>query len=401
MTKAPYPTNEAERLKVLASYNILDTLPEESYQKLAKLASYICDLPISMVTFMDKDTQFIKCSYGVDLRTAPRDISFCGHALMTPLEPMVVPDTLEDKRFFDNPHVIGNYGIRFYVGIPILSPENLPIGTFCLYDVKPNKLSEEQLDSLKILTEQVQSLLKLHKASQVLSQSKKELEAHNKTLQHFSYMISHDLKTPVRNINQFSEILKEDYQSLLPEEGKKIIEMLGDCSDDAIHFIDGLIQYTKSTFSIEKDVSKVEVKPFINKIVSKLNIPPSIQVFVSSDTDHIQVPYIAFLQIITNLISNSVKYNDKPKGEIRVNIANKKDAYNVCIKDNGIGIPKDKLPQIFDLFYMVDKQKAKAKNSTGIGLAIVKKLIEDLDGRIEIKSKEGEGTEMNFSIKKY
>lgn len=401
MLKAPFPHNESERLKVLESYKILDTLPEQSYQKLAKLASYICDLPISMITFMAKDTQFIKCSYGVELSTAPRDISFCGHALMTPLEPMIVQDTLEDERFFDNPHVTGNYGIRFYVGIPILDPKNLPIGTFCLYDVKPNKLTEEQIESLKILAEQVQSLLKLHKASQTLSQSKKELEAHNKILKHFSYMVSHDLKAPIRNINQFSEILQEDYQFLLPKEGQKIIDMLIECSNDATDFINGLIQYTKSTFTIEKDVVNIEIKSFIDKIVTNLNIPPHLSVSLSSDVEYLQVPKIAFLQILSNLISNSVKYNDKLKGVIQVKIVSEKNTYSISVKDNGMGIPENKLPQIFDLFYMVNKKETKAKNSTGIGLAIVKKLIEDLDGRVEIASKEGKGTEVKFWIKKY
>lgn len=401
MIKSPFPDNEAERLESLESYNILNTLPEDSYQKLAKLASFICDLPISMITFMGKDTQFIKCSYGVDINYAPRDISFCGHALMNPFDPMVVPDTLKDERFFDNPHVIGDYGIRFYAGIPILSPENLALGTFCLYDVKPNKLSEEQLEALKILAEQVQNLLKLHQASQILSTSKKELEIHNKALEDFSYMISHDIKAPIRNMNDLAKILEEDYRDLLPEEGQYVIQMLKECSSDATDFIDGLIEYTKSTFKIEKDTSNVNIKSFIDKIGRKLKIPTHITLSVSSDLEYIKVPKIAFMQILTNLISNSVKYNDKPNGTINIQIDSIDPTYRIIIKDNGIGIPKDKLSKIFDLFYMVDKKKAKTKNSTGIGLAIVKKLIENLDGTIKIESNEGEGTEIQFLIKKY
>ncbi|MCW8980343.1 MAG: ATPase, partial [Altibacter sp.] len=105
--KAPY--NEAERLAELHSYNLLDTLPEVDYDNITALIASICDVPISLVTLLDKDRNFLKSHFGLDIQESPRDISFCGHAILNDNDLFIVEDARKDERFYDNP-IIEEYG---------------------------------------------------------------------------------------------------------------------------------------------------------------------------------------------------------------------------------------------------------------------------------------------------
>ncbi len=134
--KAPIPDNERERLQALERCQILDTPPEESYDRLTRLAAQLFSAPISVVSLVDKDRQFFKSKVGLDLTGTERDYAFCAHALLQS-EPFVVLDASRDPRFRDNPLVTGFPGIRFYCGAPITTPDNQAIGTLCVIDTEP------------------------------------------------------------------------------------------------------------------------------------------------------------------------------------------------------------------------------------------------------------------------
>ena len=150
MTPAPIPADEDARLKALRELLLLDTPPEERYDRLARFAAEQLDMPIALLSLVDGQRQWFKSRVGVDVPETPRDISFCGHAIMKN-ELFVVDDASSDPRFSDNPLVAGEPHIRFYAGAPLSSPSGHHIGTLCVIDTVPRTLGAVELSILDAL----------------------------------------------------------------------------------------------------------------------------------------------------------------------------------------------------------------------------------------------------------
>jgi GAF domain-containing protein len=154
MIKAPLPHNEAKRLSALRELLILDTPPEERFDRISAFAAKEFDVPIALVSLVDQDRQWFKSSFGMeDMQESPRDTSFCGHAVAM-AKTLVVPDALADLRFVDNPMVVGHPYIRFYAGALLRLPYGQVVGTLCIMDRRPrefDKLDEAILGGLRDL----------------------------------------------------------------------------------------------------------------------------------------------------------------------------------------------------------------------------------------------------------
>ncbi len=159
-TAYPIPRNEADRLRALRSYKILDTKPEERFDDLTQLAAIICGAPISLITLIDADRQWFKSKVGLDVQETPRAQAFCTHAIMQP-QTFVVPDATQDERFAKNPLVTGDPHIRFYAGAPLATSDGHLLGTMCVIDRKPRTLTDEQKKALELLGRQVVANMEL------------------------------------------------------------------------------------------------------------------------------------------------------------------------------------------------------------------------------------------------
>lgn len=150
MTPAPMPADEADRLNALRDLLLLDTSPEERYDRLARFAAEQLDVPIALLTLVDGQRQWFKSRIGLEVSETARDISFCGHAIMES-EIFVVEDASRDPRFLDNPLVTGEPHIRFYAGAPLSAPSGHRIGTLCVIDTEPRTLRPVDLSILDAL----------------------------------------------------------------------------------------------------------------------------------------------------------------------------------------------------------------------------------------------------------
>ena len=155
------PDAEDARLAALHAYSVLDTLPEEEYSDIARLASHICQTSVALISLIDSDRQWFKAAVGVELTQSPRDISFCAHTILQE-DVLQVSDMHEDARFLDNPFVT-SHGVRFYAGAPLRTPDGHAVGSLCVLDRQPRTLSAEQKDALLALARQVMGHLELRR----------------------------------------------------------------------------------------------------------------------------------------------------------------------------------------------------------------------------------------------
>lgn len=143
--------DEATRQRDLDRYHIVDSLPEAAYDDIVKLASVLCDTPIALVTLIDRDRQWFKASTGIAATGTRRDEAFCNHAIELPDQLMQVPDAVNDPRFAANPLVTGELGVRFYAGMPLVTPGGAAVGTVCVLDNRPRELNDDQKAALASL----------------------------------------------------------------------------------------------------------------------------------------------------------------------------------------------------------------------------------------------------------
>ena len=160
---APVPRNEAERLRALKLYRIVDTGSEKAFDDLTQLAAAICETPISLITLIDQSRQWFKSRVGVDVQETERDIAFCAHAIMQE-GPFVVEDAARDVRFAQNPFVVGEPNVRFYAGVPLTVADGIALGTLCVIDREPRQLTERQVTALNVLCQAVVTQLELRRA---------------------------------------------------------------------------------------------------------------------------------------------------------------------------------------------------------------------------------------------
>lgn len=162
---APYPANEAARLAALRAQHLLDSLPEQMFDDIVRVASNVCGTPIALISLVDENRQWFKAKLGLQVSETPRDQAFCAHAILEPHQPLVVSDATKDPRFASNPLVTGSPDIRLYAGAPIVSSSGHALGTVCVIDHQPRELTSQQIDSLQALSRQVSHLIDLRRVS--------------------------------------------------------------------------------------------------------------------------------------------------------------------------------------------------------------------------------------------
>ena len=224
-----------------------------------------------------------------------------------------------------------------------------------------------------------------------------ELEKINKELDQFAYIVSHDLKAPLRGINALANFMEED---ILAKEYEDIPENLGLLKNRIArmgNLISGILEFSRAAKNKEK-TEFIDVKQSLKETIELINPADNVHIHFDSYLPWIHSVKIGFQQIIQNLLSNAIKYNNKENCQIWITCQEKKDCFIFSIKDNGPGISEEHHQKIFDIFQTL--QPRDRVESTGVGLSIVRKRVESLGGKVWVESKLGEGATFSFSIPK-
>jgi GAF domain-containing protein len=163
---------EAARQAELDSYGIVDSLEERAYDDLTRMAADACQTPIALIAFLDHDRNWFKSRIGMSATQAPRQHALCEHLILQPGQVLVVPDATQDERFRTNPLVIGDPQIRFYAGVPLVSPAGHTLGAICAIDTQPRAVDAAQLDTLRYLARQVMGKLEERRQAHAQARSK-------------------------------------------------------------------------------------------------------------------------------------------------------------------------------------------------------------------------------------
>ncbi|PRX57563.1 PAS domain S-box-containing protein [Flagellimonas meridianipacifica] len=222
-----------------------------------------------------------------------------------------------------------------------------------------------------------------------------ELEASNKGLQEYAHIVSHDLKSPLRSVSALATWLYEDYKDKLDETGSYNLKMMQEKIEGMDKLITGILKYSTVNSDVF-DSTEVDVNEVIKEIAEIIYIPENVTINIAQKLPIIKADKTKIHQLFQNFLSNAAVNIDKPKGIIEIDFKETERYWEFSVKDNGVGIPEEYHEKIFQIFQSIGNQE----RSTGIGLSIVKKIIDRYEGKVWLDSEIGEGTTFYFTLTK-
>ncbi len=397
MKKAPLIANERERLAELLSYEILDTPLEPHFDDFTELASLICKVPIALISLVDEDRQWFKSKIGIPAPETPRDISFCGHAIAGN-EVFVVEDVHKDERFFDNPLVSDAPHIRFYAGAPLITPSGHGIGTLCIIDKTPRKLSFHEKLTLEVLSRQIITQLELQKSFRRSQADLAELKRltqlvnlQNAKLYHSSKLaslgemaagIAHEINNPLTIIVTKAEALKNQYErgapftnldqdvSKIEKAAERISRITTSMRSLARNSADDPFETVSLSGVLSETLSLCEEKLKNNGVILKISNLQEINV---------EGNFTQLSQVLLNLLINAYHAVEKAVEKwIEIEVTQTADVALIKVTDSGEGIPDEIKEKIMEPFFTTKK----VGHGTGLGLSISQSIIESHRGKL-------------------
>lgn len=281
-------------------------------------------------------------------------------------------------------------------GIPVWAFQEIMVATYPpIIEIDPGLISilGRVNDIMTLLTAMSMFYIFTNQSDshiKIIQEQKIALENSNKELEQLAYVVSHDLKAPLRGINSLADMIEEDF----PNMDKEMAVLFGKLKERALNMqvlINGILSYSRANSKLEKHLLNPE--EIITKVISSIDNPSGIKIECQLSNKPILFNEIQFEQILNNLISNAIKYHDKPNGWIKI----KGNQTSISIEDNGPGIDPAYHEKLFELFNTAGKKAN--ENTTGVGLAIVKKLVENNDAKISLESDGKEGSKFIIDFK--
>ena len=365
--KADLHSAEEYRLAALRSYGILDTPRESDFDEVVKVASAICETPISVVNLIDRGRQWFKAEVGLGVRETPLDSSICAHAILQP-GLFEVPDTTLDNRFCDNPLVLGDPHLRFYAGALLTTPEGFPLGTICVLDYKPRKLDEKQRAFLKLMANQVMKMIELRRTN--AAEHAARLEAERLLIYNTMLMRESDHRL-MNSLQLVQSILALQSRNATADETKTQLDLAGN-RVLAIATVHRQLHLTGAQ-------EEIDVQTFLQRLCESLKHTAPAQIAainVNAEPMMVRSDKASGLGLlVAELVTNSFKYayDVGQRGTVTVDFRQKPDGWRLEVSDQGRGLPAG-----FDL-----------DRSQGFGMKVIKAFVQRLNATMTVESRPG------------
>ena len=282
-----------------------------------------------------------------------------------------------------------------------MDQENLPLGTVCVIDSKPRSLSEEEKESLKMISKMIMRQMQLRKEKLELEKKQTVLKEKNDLLKNFAHVVSHDMKMPLANMIMTSDVMRQKYKGKLDAAGEDYLKGIKSAAFSMRDYIDNILNHYESEQSVLNTNDHFDINSMLLNIEEMLGMRKEYIHFILPENNlELDCDESAVEQILVNLIGNSLKYNTEESIRIQVIATESDKYYRISIIDNGMGIPETKQKEVFKLFTTLNQIDRSGKRGHGIGLSTVKILVDKLGGVITCKSKIDQGTAFTFTIAK-
>lgn len=390
-------TTETERLAALRGLQLLDSPQEPLFDEIVKLAATICGTPIALVTLLDADRQWFKANIGLDITEMSREQAFCSYAIEDDAPLMEVADSSLDPRFSANPLVIGEQGIRFYAGAPILGAGGEALGTICVLDRRPRELTESQRGGLVHLKRLVEGLLSLRIE---VAKQRNAVEMRDRA----SQMLLHDVKNPLSAISANVAYL-QTAEELQPH--RSLIEAAGDASlgcQRCRELLETALQpsATKSAELSAAREATVNIGLLLNDLKQEYRHRAAakaqcIQVIIDSTSTEATTDASLLRRVLENLLTNALAYSPRNTGVVLRCHVQRDGLIEVLVTDSGPGIPAGAHERVFLPGVRLDGQRG--SDGHGLGLASVMLGARALGGVASVSDAEGGGAQFSVTFK--
>lgn len=400
MKTPPIPANEDKRLEELYKYEILDTSYQEEFDEIVKLASQICNVPISLISLVESSRQWFKAKVGIEATETSRDVSFCAHSLDQSTTLFEVEDATKDERFFDNPLVTDNPNIRFYAGVPLVSSNGFKLGTLCVINSKPQHLNKEQAFALKVLADQTMKLIELHIRNKQLDKQSKKLMQQAEIQNKIISIIAHDVRTPIASLRNIIELSNSN---ILNETETKELTLMADKQlEGTIHLLSDLVNWGKMQIDAKSiSYEKIHLHTLITDKFKKFEVSSTLKknVLVNLIDEDLLVytDKNALRFILRNLISNANKFTSN--GSITVYAHKEGNNLLITIHDTGVGMSEDIKNSLLNEGVKYSLPGTNKEKGSGLGLMLTRDFVEILGGSINFESELNKGTTVSIEFK--
>ncbi|MGC1479237.1 MAG: ATP-binding protein [Chthoniobacterales bacterium] len=401
MPIAPLRADESERLRVLRELDILDTDPEERFDRLSRLAILATGVPASLVSLVDQHRQWFKSRVGVDACETSRADSFCGYVVHD-RRPLVIGDATSDPRTSDMSIVVTGPRIRAYAGYPLFNPQGHCLGSLCIIDYEPREFSERDLDVLCNLAALAEAELNNAERNSVIVELATANEAAERATQaqlRLTATIGHEIRTALNGIVGVSELLNsgvpiDDTADVLQTSSSSLMTLINDLLDYTKFAEDGL-RVNPSPTQIRKVLSSAidTTRPILKRGVQiKSDCAASIPEWVNCDSHRLR-------QVLLNLLGNAAKFTQA--GHIQLSVEPTSATVGelkFSVMDTGEGVTDEEAARIFEPFAQANAGVAQRVGGTGLGLTISRKLVEKMGGTITFESQKNVGSTFAFIL---
>jgi light-regulated signal transduction histidine kinase (bacteriophytochrome) len=266
-----------------------------------------------------------------------------------------------------------------------------------LKTVLPITLEGEEvyLEAFVDITERRLAEQELEKLNKDLESAIWELRRANKEVQEFAYITAHDLKTPLRGIGTLANWILTDYADKFDEQGKQQVRLLVEKAKQMSALIDDILQYSRLGHG-SPEKQQVDLNKALSQVIASIDPPENIEITIENELPVLMCEKTQIMQVFQNLLSNAVKYMDKSEGQIKVGCVEQDGFWKFSVADNGPGIDEKYHKKIFKIFQTLSPQDR--ADSTGIGLSIVKKIVELNAGIVWVESEPGKGSTFFFTV---